>query len=547
MHVYSLKDTAVPEYTFVMDSGVTSLDFHPRHHMLLAVGCYDGSVRIFDVRARSGEPIFRADFHTGKHSDPVWGVHWADPGVSGAPAAAVAGEAAGGGAAGVQAGAGSASAAAGSASAAAGGAPAATAAGSAAGGGAAGAGKSVAPADASGGGAPAASSMGELALYSVSADGTVAHWLITKSELTMETVSERAPYRRRLARRLPVASPPRCPLTHSAAAAAARARTQVMKLKLIVPPASASADASAALTSGGSGGGDGGTVSLAAAVAAAGSDGHGGGGGGGGGGEGEARAAEGLVAGTCLAFNPFFDSIFLVGTEEGHIHKCSLDFAGEYLATFAGHTMPVYALRWSPFHPRVFLSASADWSVRLWDDSHPQAAIMVFDVGTALGDVAWAPFSATNFAAATDEGKVLIFDLQADVHAAICEQKVVKKARCSHLLFLRAAGGALLLAGNSAGGVDALKLSPNLRRAAAAAPPPPRKGEAPREPPSRHEAELRKLDRLLAASDAKIDCVTELPVKGSRPAPPQLRRGSKPAADKPGGGGDAAAALPLRA
>ncbi|RYG52705.1 hypothetical protein EON67_00560 [archaeon] len=50
---------------------------------------------------------------------------------------------------------------------------------------------------------------------------------------------------------------------------------------------------------------------------------------------------------------------FLVGTEEGKIHKCSLDYSGQYLATYEGHLMAVYAVRWNPFHPRVFLSCSA--------------------------------------------------------------------------------------------------------------------------------------------------------------------------------------------
>ena len=50
---------------------------------------------------------------------------------------------------------------------------------------------------------------------------------------------------------------------------------------------------------------------------------------------------------------------FLVGTEDGFIHKCSLDYSGAYLASFPGHKMAVYAVRWNAFHPRVFLSSSA--------------------------------------------------------------------------------------------------------------------------------------------------------------------------------------------
>ena len=37
------------------------------------------------------------------------------------------------------------------------------------------------------------------------------------------------------------------------------------------------------------------------------------------------------------------------------------------LQTYGGHNMPVYAVRWNPLHPRMFLSAGADWTVKLWD------------------------------------------------------------------------------------------------------------------------------------------------------------------------------------
>ena len=37
------------------------------------------------------------------------------------------------------------------------------------------------------------------------------------------------------------------------------------------------------------------------------------------------------------------------------------------MQTFSGHKMPVYAVRWNALHSRVFLSGSADWTVKLWD------------------------------------------------------------------------------------------------------------------------------------------------------------------------------------
>lgn len=68
--------------------------------------------------------------------------------------------------------------------------------------------------------------------------------------------------------------------------------------------------------------------------------------------------------------------------------------------------MAVYCVRYNPFHSRYFLSASSDWIVKLWDQDHP-SAIMTFDLNGSVGDVAWAPYSSTVFAAVTAEGKVL--------------------------------------------------------------------------------------------------------------------------------------------
>ena len=43
--------------------------------------------------------------------------------------------------------------------------------------------------------------------------------------------------------------------------------------------------------------------------------------------------------------------------------------------------MPVSTLHWSPFNEHIFLSASADWRVMLWDD-RLQRSIVTLDYGT---------------------------------------------------------------------------------------------------------------------------------------------------------------------
>eukprot|EP00944_MAST-04C_sp_MAST-4C-sp1_P000344 g344.t1 len=304
---FSLKNTSHPEYTFSTESGVMCLDFHPQHPALLAVGCYDGTVMVFDVRNKVNKPIYISSIKTGKHTDPVWQVMWQEEDIA-----------------------------------------------------------------------------KELNFFSISSDGRVANWIMSKNtEFKMEAV---------------------------------------MQLKLV----SSQKDEPE-----------------------------------------EETALTGLAGGCCIDFNKVSEHLFIVGTEEGKIHKCSKAYSGQYLETYEGHHMAVYAVKWNHFHPRVFISCSADWTVKLWDHNLPYA-IMSFDLFNAVGDVAWAPYSSTVFSAVTSDGKVHVFDLNENKHEPLCEQKVVKRARLTHVMFNPR--DPVILVGDDRGGVNSLKLSPNLRKLVDAGP-----------------------------------------------------------------------------
>jgi len=177
----------------------------------------------------------------------------------------------------------------------------------------------------------------------------------------------------------------------------------------------------------------------------------------------EETSLSGLAGGCCFDFSNLSEHLFLVGTEEGRVHKCSKAYNSQYLETYNGHYMAVYTVRWNPFSPRVFLSCSADWTVKLWDHMRP-AALLSFDLNNQVGDVAWTPWSATTFAACTADGKVHVFDLNENKNEALCEQKVVRKAKCTKLAFnLLGAACPVILVGDDHSCVSSLKLSPNLR------------------------------------------------------------------------------------
>ena len=164
---------------------------------------------------------------------------------------------------------------------------------------------------------------------------------------------------------------------------------------------------------------------------------------------------------------PGRDHEYLVGTDAGDIARCSRAYASEYVAVHRGHAMPVYAARWNRLHPSVFLSASADWTLRVWDAraAAGAGAALSFDLGAAAGDAAWAPASATLLAAVADDGRCHVFDLAASRLAPLCSQRVTRSGRPTRVAF--SPRHPVLLVGDSKGNVTCLKLSPNLRGRAA--------------------------------------------------------------------------------
>lgn len=74
---YTIKNHTWPEYSFTTESGVMCLDFNEKQPALLAVGCYDGTVMVFDIRIKgNNKPIYCSTVRTAKHTDPVWEVRW---------------------------------------------------------------------------------------------------------------------------------------------------------------------------------------------------------------------------------------------------------------------------------------------------------------------------------------------------------------------------------------------------------------------------------------------------------------------------------------
>ncbi|XP_047438686.1 dynein, axonemal, intermediate chain 1, paralog 2 isoform X2 [Mugil cephalus] len=203
----------------------------------------------------------------------------------------------------------------------------------------------------------------------------------------------------------------------------------------------------------------------------------------------ESSPAPSSACGTSFDFHKQIDYLFLVGTEEGKIYKCSKTYSSQFLGTYEAHSMAVDAVKWNHFHPKVFISCSSDWTVKIWDRSISNP-MFTFDLNSAVGDVAWSPYSSTVFAAVTTDGRVYVFDLSINKYEAICQQTVVakKKTKLTHIEFNPIYP--IIIVGDDRGYVISFKLSPNLRKKP--------KGKKGQDVPKGPEVEIAKMEKLLS-------------------------------------------------
>ncbi|PVD23177.1 hypothetical protein C0Q70_16440 [Pomacea canaliculata] len=154
------------------------------------------------------------------------------------------------------------------------------------------------------------------------------------------------------------------------------------------------------------------------------------------------------AGGLCFDFHPQDTNIYLAGTEDGYIHKCSCSYNEQYLETYSGHTAPVYRIRWSPFDGDIFLSCSADWSIRLWHQDCTSPILSFYSSTKQVHDVCWSPRSSTVFAC-VNEGAVEVWDLAQSILDAVISTTPTSGAKLTSLTFARNAE--CLLVGDNEG------------------------------------------------------------------------------------------------
>jgi len=159
--------------------------------------------------------------------------------------------------------------------------------------------------------------------------------------------------------------------------------------------------------------------------------------------------------GMSFDFHPNDTSVYLAGTEEGMIHKCSCSYNEQFLDTYVGHTGSVYKVKWSPFADNVFLSCSSDWSIRVWDSEKSKPALNLLSTTRAVHDVCWSPFSSTVFCV-VNEGAAEIWDLAVNILDPIIINPASSPTELSSCIFSQTSNSVLI--GDTDGNVTVYQL-----------------------------------------------------------------------------------------
>ncbi|KAM9814587.1 dynein axonemal intermediate chain 4 isoform 2-T2 [Syngnathus typhle] len=176
--------------------------------------------------------------------------------------------------------------------------------------------------------------------------------------------------------------------------------------------------------------------------------------------EGNKTKREGLLvstatAGLCLDFQPTDPTIYLAGTSEGVVQKCSVSNHHHYLALYRKHLCPVNQVQWSPFSPDVFLSGSADWTIQLWKEDHLTPAMSFTTIQSPVLSVRWSPLWPPVFASIKSE-QLEIWDLNASMLDPVIVEPAAQGVQLTSVLFAKASD--CILVADSRGNVNFYKI-----------------------------------------------------------------------------------------
>ncbi|KAF5298180.1 hypothetical protein FQA39_LY02604 [Lamprigera yunnana] len=162
------------------------------------------------------------------------------------------------------------------------------------------------------------------------------------------------------------------------------------------------------------------------------------------------------AAALVICQHPVDGNIYLVGTNEGTIHRCSRNYHHQHLDLFLAHYGPLYEIKFSPFCNKIFLTCGEDWCIRIWADGITEPLFELIKEMQSIQSVDWSPTHPTIIAHVSG-CNIYIWDIQRKIYHP--QSITLNPTSCRNTVILFAKNGRSIVVGDVEGNVHVMALN----------------------------------------------------------------------------------------
>ncbi|XP_060523928.1 dynein axonemal intermediate chain 4-like [Cylas formicarius] len=156
-----------------------------------------------------------------------------------------------------------------------------------------------------------------------------------------------------------------------------------------------------------------------------------------------------------LRWHPIDPTIYLVATNEGVVHKCSVNYLDQHMDSFSAHEGPINDLQFSPFSKKIYATCGDDWYVRLWGEGIAEPLQELYVTMASVQDLDWSPTHSTILATIYDKS-IVLWDFQRKFYKPQSECQSPTNSRNTIVQFT--SSGRCLVVGDVDGNVHVFSL-----------------------------------------------------------------------------------------
>eukprot|EP00056_Hartaetosiga_gracilis_P012189 m.192668 g.192668 ORF g.192668 m.192668 type:complete len:965 (+) comp13652_c2_seq18:2310-5204(+) len=158
---------------------------------------------------------------------------------------------------------------------------------------------------------------------------------------------------------------------------------------------------------------------------------------------------------TAFDFSPTDKTSYIVGTEDGNLHRCATAYTDSYLSTCFAHNGVVNRIAFNPISQTEYLTCSVDWSVKVWSSSEEEPLYTLLSKHNPIEDAAWS-FSNEKILASVCDDTLFLWDLAVSTQDPVAQYVPAEGRKLKRVVFNKHRNH--LVVGDSAGDVYVFKV-----------------------------------------------------------------------------------------